>query len=221
MKVLILVLSANMHPYNQVREAQEQTWDSVDVDGVQTLYYFSHPFRSYLYGKHLHLHCPGEYMMMHWRLKLALDYVWDMEWDYIFRTSQSSYVNKAELLKKAETLPKENCYCGIQCCGGSIASGNGFFISRDVADILRKQIPIDMGEPYGVHPDDVLIGRILEGNGINVTPGADRMDYYHPEREYCNPNATHYHYRCKRDGIQYDFHDEIYAMIELHNKLNQ
>lgn len=213
MKVLILSLASTKDPWKYIREeGQEKTWDSIEVDNVQTLYYFSHPFKSYLYKNHLHLHCPDDFLMMHWRLKLALDYVWDMEWDYIFRISASSYVDKELLLKKAESLPKEKCYCGIQCCGGSVASGCGFFMSRDVVQILRDKIPMDMGSaPYGVHPDDVLIGRILESEGIYVTPGAERFDYWHPPTPRSLDDRT-YHWRCKDDNAPNDGKHDVNAM---------
>jgi hypothetical protein len=221
MKILILVLASGKDPWKYIREeGQGKTWDSIEVPGVETIYYFSSiHLNPTLYNKHLTVNCSDDFYAMHWRLKLALDFVWDREWDYIFRTSASSYIHKELLLQKASTLPTEKCYCGVQCCHGSIASGCGFFISRDVADILRKQIPSEMhNSPYGVHPDDVLIGKILEANGIGVTPGAYRMDYYHPDQEYCRSEFPHYHYRCKRDDAPNDGKHDVEAMRELFNR---
>lgn len=213
-KVLCLVLASNSEPFKSIREqGQEVTWDSIEVEGVETIYYFSHILPYTLkYDKYLSLPCSNDYLMMHWRLKLALDYVDRLEWDYIFRMSASSYVNKKRLLEKAQTLSENECYCGIQCCGGSVASGCGFFMSRDVANILREQIPFNMHKSrYGIHPDDVLVGQILEANKILVTKGAQRLDYYYSEGEPKN----HYHIRCKKDNVENDGYWDIKAMKEL------
>jgi hypothetical protein len=219
MKILILVLSSDKDPYKFIREeGQEKTWDSIEVPGVETIYYFSSVhYHATLFNKRLTVNCSDDFYVMHWRLKLALDYVWDREWDYIFRTSASSYIDKELLLQKAESLPKEKCYCGIQCCGGSVASGCGFFMSRDVVDILRHKIPSEMhNAPYGVHPDDVLVGKILEANDIWLTEGADRYDYYHTDQ----PLRKTYHYRCKKDDVPNDGKHDVEAMHTIHNFLN-
>lgn len=219
MKVLILVLASEKDPWKYIREeGQEKTWDSIEVPDVQTIYYFSSiHHQSTLFGKRLTVNCPDDFYMMHWRLKLALDYVWNLEWDYIFRISASSYVDKELMLKKAQTLPKEKCYCGIECCGGSVASGCGFFMSRDVVQILRDKIPVDPTlSPYGLHPDDVLVGKILEGEGIYVTPGAERFDYWHPPVPRSLDDRC-YHWRCKHDGLANDGRPDVEAMQVIFN----
>ena len=39
-KVLILVLSCETPPYNKMVDTSKSTWDSIEVDGVETIYYF-------------------------------------------------------------------------------------------------------------------------------------------------------------------------------------
>jgi hypothetical protein len=59
------------------------------------------------------------------------------EFEYIFRTNSSSYVNLHKLLKLTEALPKTRVYAGFE---GTIlrttkfASGAGYLISRDIVE---------------------------------------------------------------------------------------
>lgn len=201
MRIIILVLSSLKTPYDQLMKAQQRTWDNVEVEGVETVYYYgvpvgeNHPgifFKMKLRGKSMMLNVDesDEYNMMHWKLKITLDYINTGRWpyDFIFRTNSSSYVDKQMLKEFAETLPKEKCYCGIS--GEGFASGSGFFLSPDCAEILRNELTID---PHGA--EDVLCGSILAKHGVGVTPGAQRFIFNNPDDAF--PDV--YHYRMKLD----------------------
>jgi hypothetical protein len=187
MKVLILVQASDLPPFEMLQRGQEETWDSEEVEGVTTLYYLSG--NKGLVGKKLYMDYPDGYPMLHWKFKEAVDHVWDWDWDVMFRTNASSYVDKKLLIEKAKTLPKEKLYCGVN--GGGFASGCGFFISRDCLRIIREQ--------FDSHPtpyEDAIIGSVLAKNGIGVTSGAERFDIKHGNWNL--PDT--YHYRCKSDN---------------------
>lgn len=131
---------------------------------------------------------PDDYNYQHTKLKNFINDIWNKEWDFLLIGSQSSYFNFELCYKKMLTLPKKKCYCGID--GGGFASGSGFFISRDVADILRKNIT-----PEPIRDSDCHYGSILLKKGIKVTPGAERVQYNFVTHkiEEC------YHTRCKTD----------------------
>lgn len=209
MKILILVQSSMMPPFDRLFEAQKQTWDSYEVAGVETVYYFSNFYNEWgsnFVGRndssYIFHNMSFDYDMMHWRHKLTLDAVWNMEWDYIFRTNSSSYINKELLLEKANTLPLEKCYCGID--GGGFASGCGVFLSRDVVEILKDTI-----DDYPTPSEDCNMGTILSKKGILVTPGAERCDWYHGG----DRTKNHYHYRVKPNDN--DRNKDVAAMNEL------
>ena len=213
MKVLILVLSCLKDPYDKLMKAQQRTWDSVDIPGVETIYYYGEGggYKELNhYSKEFGADARDDLRMAHWKYALTLREVLPLDWDFIFRTNSSSYVNKRELLKMADKLPKTGCYYGQDGCHSSwlsashvcgaggckkFASGCGHFISRDVAEILAKEIKCDM-DNYAKHtPDDVYIGCILNKHGVEVTPGRRRIDYYNtPDRD-----VIAYHYRCKKE----------------------
>jgi hypothetical protein len=92
---------------------------------------------------------------------------WD--WDIIFRTNSSSYVNKRKLIEFASTLPKENLYCGwsLETC----VSGAGFFISKDCAKILADEL-----DPSYEKEEDFAVGEILLKHGIEIIDDKSRID---------------------------------------------
>jgi hypothetical protein len=230
-KILILVLSCLRHPYDKLMLAQQRTWDSVDVPGVETIYYYgggsgyktiNHYSREY--GAQAH----DGIRMAHWKYALTLSEVMSLEWDFIFRTNSSSYVNKRELLKIAKELPPTRCYCGQDGCHETwltpthncgvngecrtFVSGCGHFISRDVANILINDIQYDIGYT----PDDVHIGDVLiKKHGLQVTPGWSRIDYYGGMHDR---DAVTYHYRCKKEDNR---QGDIDAFNWLFNRLER
>lgn len=162
MKILILVLSCERPPYDALHEVQRRTWDSVIVDGVETTYYW----------------CDAPALMSKRLVETLND---DAEgsfcagWDFIFRTNSSSYVDKLRLLEHAHKAPRKWCYQGID--GDGFASGSGFLMSRDVAEVLQR----DLLAVAGAHPDlieDQAIGLCLVQRGVGVTKGARREDYW-------------------------------------------
>lgn len=213
MNVLILVASCLKPPYDELWAAQERTWDSIKVDGVETFYYAC-----------------TELDTMHVKLAAALsDALTLLQWDFVFRTNSSSYVDKARMLAMAETLPREKCYCGID--GDGFASGSGFFLSRDAAEILARDLPTGpqentqrrVGDAQWL-ADDVLCGRALAAHGIGVTPGARRYDYwtqkfvakhygFEPGRFEAELRDA-YHVRCKFGGA--DRRKDVEAMEAVH-----
>jgi len=219
MKVLILVLSCLRDPYDKLMKAQQRTWDSVDVPGAETIYYYggntgfkvvNHYSREFSANS-----CDG-LNMAHWKYALTLREVMSLEWDFIFRTNSSSYVNKRELLKMAKKLPKEKCYCGASGECGMFASGCGHFISRDVAQILLDEMQCNIGNDVNYTPDDVYIGQILcKKYGLSVTPGCERVDYYSNGH---NRDYKTYHYRCKNEA---DRRGDIDAFEWLFNRHDQ
>jgi len=230
-KILVLVLSCLKDPYNKLMLAQQRTWDSIHIPGVETIYYYGDN-KGYKelshYSKEFGADADDGIRMAHWKYALTLREVMSSEWDFIFRTNSSSYINKRELIKTAHELPRTGCYFGRDGCHQSwlspshvcgrtgdcrlFASGCGHFISRDVASILANEIQYDIGKT----PDDVHIGDIIvKKHNIMITPGASRIDYYgnSPDRD-----AVTYHYRCKKEN---DRQGDIAAFNWLFNRLER
>jgi hypothetical protein len=210
MKILILVLSCLDEPYYSLMKKQQETWDDVENEKIRTIYYYGNgggfkkiKQNSYEYGAD----CSDSYKMMHWKFYLLLKEIINDEWDYIFRTNSSSYVDKENLLKFAENLPSENCYCGMSW--GHYASGAGFFLSKDAASIIINSNYSSDEQDF----EDMYIGNILYSNNVLVTHGAKRADL--DNGDYGDLDT--YHFRCKSDiDRQIDLvrFDEIYKKMK-------
>lgn len=208
MRVLILVLASKEPPFDKMVEAQKETWDSIEVEGVDTIYYYSgKEFKQD--GKDLFVKCPNDYNMMHYRMKLALDWIFDRDcvYDYIFRTNASSYVDKKRLKQWLEDKPRRRFYCGLS--GGGFASGCGFALSTDLINILRTM------DDYPSDSEDCLIGVYLQKERVKVSPGALRWDFYPHSDQHNIPKI--YHYRCKSDDL--DRTKDIKAFHHIHKLL--
>jgi hypothetical protein len=204
-RILILVLSYDATPYKELMQAQKSSWDSLQVDGVETIYYHG----SLLSGdnvdcaitidekwrREVQFKCTDSYYLMSHKWKLLLEYIKDWDYQYIFRTNSSSYICKRKLKEFAETLPKEKLYAGwtftdSEDFGGKCVSGAGIWLSRDTAEILRQEI-----NPDFEMEEDVYCGRILRKHGIKAIDDRSRFDVGY---SFSNDIPTNlYHYRFK------------------------
>lgn len=176
MKILIMVLSCLKPPYDRLEEAQRKTWDSIEVEGVRTVYYYGEDF-----------------LMMHKPFKDALIKELDNDWDFLFRTNSSSYVDKNLLVEYLKDTPKENTYIGNR---ESQCSGAGFIISKDIARVLVPLIPDGLAgdNPNDPTHEDQFIQQEL--NKLYTIKAGDRVEYNFDT----NKVRRCYHYRCKHEN---------------------
>lgn len=211
MKILILVLSYNAPPFDVLMKTQQSSWDSVEVEGVDTVYYYGGG--KGWNGKEFSAKSDDKYYYMHDKLKQCLQGVMcSTDWTLIFRTNSSSYVNKSALFEFAKTLPKEKLYAGWTMVdsedhGGLAVSGAGIWLSRDTAEILRNEID----ENFEME-EDVYCSRILRKNGIVALDDKSRYDV---ESNHDYIPLDRYHYRFKTGNRLIDAHN----MRMLHNKI--
>ncbi len=194
-------------------KAQQETWDSVEVDGVKTMYYYGCEEEQhglmyyYTSSKELKVPLTDSYYFMAGKFKAALEYAFKpdkevSDFDIIFRTNSSSYVNKQKLQEFAAKLPTEKLYAGwtmedSNFDGGLVVSGAGIFLSRDTAEILRNEI-----DPGVEMEEDILIGRVLRKNGIVAIDDKSRYDYtgHNLSDQMDIMLSTKYHIRFKTDN---------------------
>lgn len=199
LRVLILVLSCRLPPYDKLYEAQRRTWDAVEVEGVETKYYWCDSFEENPRA-----------------LKKAIDEVWNRSWDFVFRTNSSSYVDKKALLVRSGDLPREKCYSGVD--GGGFVSGSGILLSRDAVGVLRDALEDRVYEAV----EDVVFGDLLRKAGVPITSGS-RYDYWQEVflKQFYNDGRDRevdilraYHCRCK--GRDEGRDEDVVAFEEIH-----
>ena len=122
----------------------------------------------------------------------------NFEFDYIYRTNVSSYLDLVRLQRFIGNKPKENFYAGLQGDhnGIAFASGCGYFISRDlIIKVLRNR---DLWDHNLV--DDVAIGKLLLQDLKVELHEVQRIDLdsVYLDSEKIRDNALDiFHYRCK------------------------
>lgn len=105
-----------------------------------------------------------------------------MEFDFVLRTNLSSFLVFPRVLKFLETLPKTRCYCSTILRGGDdgsivFGSGAGFFLSRDLAELMVEKKHL-IFQHNCLYPDDVLVGYFLQQEQVRMLPlGAPRLDF--------------------------------------------
>lgn len=201
MKLLILVLSYNEPPYDELMRTQQATWDSVEVDGVKTVYYYGGG-KGWVNEKEFSADTDDLYYRMHWKLALVLKEIEKWEWrpDIIWRTNSSSYINKGRLYQYAHTFPivEGNIYAGWKIDGPdySICSGAGFFMTPDLAKIIVDKFDGEMN-----CEEDCLIGRTFSEMGVTIFGDQSRYDV---PSEFLEIPTDRYHYRLKTSDRKKD-----------------
>ena len=139
------------------------------------------------------------------------------EFEYIFRTNSSSYVNLHKLLKLTEALPKTRVYAGFE---GTIlrttkfASGAGYLISRDIVEeiCLNPQL-----WRHGLI-DDVALADFVNTSlrsRVKQIPLARATIAKISDISALPPHEIHkqFHYRCKTDST----FETVEIMHQIHS----
>jgi hypothetical protein len=132
--VLVLVLSADFHPYDKMIKTAMETWDSEYVGGVDTLYYCGESDKTDT-DKIIYLPVKEDLYTMGHKCLQAFEWVLaNMSFDYIARTHSSCYVDKERLIEYIQTLPDENVFAGAEVTDTPkwMWGGGHFVLSRDV-----------------------------------------------------------------------------------------
>ena len=136
------------------------------------------------------------------------------DFDYVFRTNSSSYVDRAALLRWVHGLPRSKCYAGSvhEWEGISVVSGSGVLLSRD----LVRACVDDPSWNFGVM-DDVAIAQSMRSRGIEPI--------HHPRIDACEPADLEaevlqgiFHVRCKN---RQDRTDDVRTMLRARVLFNQ
>lgn len=171
-KVLILAIGCSLKPWNKMFNTSLETWDSIEVDGVETIFYFGNPMqentnKASYFPIEEHYNTMGNKMLkaFEWALK-------NKDFDYIARVNSSCYVDKNELIKHVQTLPEKDLFQGLivpasenqfSWCWG----GGQFIISKDVVS------KIIIGQSLWDHNimEDVALSKIVSDLYIPFTNG--------------------------------------------------
>jgi hypothetical protein len=228
MKVLVLVISCQNEPYKKMMETSLSTWDSIHVDGVETVFYCGNPVKE---NTDKIIYFPIEESLFSMGEKTLRAYEWALknkQFDYIARVNSSCYVNKKELIKHVQTLPKYKLFSGliVNSTPPWVWGGGNYIISRDVIEeivdhkyLWDHKIMEDMAASY-----------VVSKLNIPFTPGKACSIEKRPTGWFClcyggeskeftdfkDLKVDQYFFRVKQDGRR---DNEDYIMKELYQNL--
>ncbi|MCH9613996.1 MAG: hypothetical protein SP1CHLAM54_10050 [Chlamydiia bacterium] len=142
------------------------------------------------------------------------------EFDYLYRTNLSSFIDFPKMLEFAKTLPKEKCYCakGIKP-KAPFGSGAGLFFSPDLVRMFVAE-HAEVLDNIGAELDDVMFGEFFQAKKIKLLP-AERVDYLSIEEWNAVTTLPEdiYHFRTKNNDPARREIDEVYIQHCLLEKV--
>jgi hypothetical protein len=165
----------------------------------------------------LHIHFLDSYLTYRWKELALFDYfIAKTNFDYLFLTSSSSYVNPKKLVDYISTLPLTNVYVGaLPYQDAAFISGSNRILSRDVVrKVLKNAHRLD---PTII--EDVALGQLINRLGItrkgfpifNVASLEELESISDRELE------SVYHFRLKSGAL--NARKDVEIMKSLHSRL--
>jgi hypothetical protein len=195
MKILIFVLTyLDNDIYSLFYEKQNKTWNSINVHGVETFFNINGGEKKEIREHFIINDLPETVPNEGYKIVNCFEKTLDWDYDYVFHTNSSSYVDKKLLYNWLLDKPRTNFYSGVRghYMGHSFASGCGFAISKDVVRlILENQSKWEHG-----YADDATLGILLNYLGLQVYD-APRFDIVNIVDDIPN---NYFHYRCKTEN---------------------
>lgn len=205
MKTILLVMSSSTNViYKKLENSIKETWYKFKNNEFDIIFYKDSQLNTAEFdGCDLHLPVEDGYENLGKKTILAMDWVnQNYRYDYIYRSNLGSFINVENMKKFLQDKPKEKFYCGIigkyiinNICF-NFASGSGYFLSKDLVDIISKNIN-DYPDQI---VDDVAMGYFLSKFNININKNATR-------KNMCDDQIF---YEKGSENIPYILDEEIY-----------
>ncbi|HEY8030077.1 MAG TPA: hypothetical protein VIE38_11260 [Gaiellaceae bacterium] len=196
MRILVLVLAARAWPYPILVRAIKRTWASRDTADVSVLFYYG--------GKRLELSGRNLYLPVTDALPAGLKTIAcfeqvleSKEFDLVFRTNCSSYVDLSNLHGFAGRHARAQAfYSGRRGMFGDLpfASGSGFFLSRDLVELVVER----RAEWNHELPDDIALAELMQRHAVDLVD-APRVDYT-SARDLGDVDTSQFLFRCKTES---------------------
>lgn len=160
---------------------------------------------------------PDSYQFLRWKGLAILKYFLEQtQSDYLFITTNNSYVNFNNLKKLVSELPLTEFYGGAKAYDGAeFAAGNSRLISRDVAQLIIK----NRGDFSLGLIEDSAMGKLIKSLNLEFTPlptliieTTERLPQISDQEL-----KQHFHFRVK-SGLMTSRND-VQIMTSLHERL--
>lgn len=215
MKLLILVLDVNTEPYISIKnDGIKKTWYNHDNENVSIYFYQGGYHENTIIGDVIYSDKPEGFENIGYKTIDAFKHINDLDYDGVFRTNSSSYIDVDKLYDVFCRYYTANMYRGVIGKHNNIefCSGAGYFLSRNVVDTIIKN------ENLWDHSliDDVALGKLL--GSLYIEKGVlNRKDYIGVNQVNQNWVDT-YHYRCKCPNRRNGGKTDIEIMKKIYEK---
>lgn len=163
--VFLNVLCSSGSPYPELARCSQETWDSVAVPGVETVFFFD---RDYLGKLPRSVRLKGDGSLYSCAGRAIESFEWALKregWDYMARVNASCYVRKKQLLDFCQHLAETGLFMGVgaRCPEGMFLWGGAqYILSRDAAGhIVKHRSRMRPGDM-----DDQALSRIARESGL-------------------------------------------------------
>lgn len=165
------------------------------------------------------INCKDTYQFLRWKDIAILNYfVNRTDADYLFMTTNNSYVNFDALNHLVKSLPSDSFYGGVVAYEGAMfAAGNNRFLSRDVAEsILRNMRKFPAGDI-----EDVAMGKIVTKLGFSFRPLNSLIlkSLTDVAETSSDELLRNFHFRVKSGT--FISRNDVSIMLKLHSRLNE
>lgn len=185
-KVIILIMSSSNSTYIKLENCIKETWYKLKNEDVEVIFYkdndrFIQKSNTPEFdGCDLILPISDGFYTLGQKTLMAFEWVnQNYNYDYIYRSNLGSFVDIKNLLLFLSDKPKDNLYCGIVGKDTfylkrevEFASGSGYFLSKDLVDLVVKNKYIWNHNIV----DDVALGELLSQFNIKVDRRAKRKN---------------------------------------------
>jgi len=196
MKVLVLIIATDGHPYTMFEHFWRQY---MNINPTFECYFIKadpNINKNYIEDQIIYIKCEEKFENIYYKTIEAFKMFDIQSYDYIFRTNLSSFIVFDKYKNWLETLPKVNVYNGSikWYTRYSYASGCGFTCTPDVINMFMNSNQ----ENYCI--DDVTFGKICLENSIKVSTAPlneiyiDTIEY---EMKKFDAYECAFHYRLK------------------------
>ena len=169
MKIIILVLSSNSPVHLLNRFFQKSTWAKNKYDNVQIIHYLARNKKTKFKNNNLYLNTSKNFVDIGEKTYNAFEWCnTHLDFDFLFRTNSSSYVDVKNLVEFVNQNSKNIKYSGSEATAFlresnyRFASGSGYFVSKEtIKNIVFNKDLWDFSLP-----DDVGLGNLLDKLGV-------------------------------------------------------
>ena len=170
-KILIAVISCQDYPYLDMISTSQNTWDSVHVEGCETLFYCGLPQKQNT-DKIVYFNVQESLHSMGYKDILFFEYALkNKEWDYMARVNASCFVHKQNLTDYCQTLKEKEVFEGLNVVTDGVIQftwgGGQYVISRDVIE----KIVANKGQWNHNEMEDMAMSKLVMKLGITPQPG--------------------------------------------------